>query len=324
MKRRAGFTLVELLVVIAIVGVLAALLMPAVQAARETARRTQCKNNLRQLGIALQLYHDSLGSLPSGYIYEGPQVDPDSPPPPDELQALRFDASPPNLQIEPSRPGWGWAALTLNYIERRTLADRIRWGLPVEAPESDSVRTVPLAHLVCPSDRQAGTYSVLDENNAELGRAATNSYTACFGAMGLINTHPHIGNGLFQRNSSVRLSDITDGKTNTIAIGERAAMFAESPWAGVMTGGTCRTTPGAPVYQAVTEKAPSMVMARVGNRTLNNAYSEPYDFFSPHSNVVQFVFADGAVHALSMAIDLDVLRAMATRNNRESVSRDVL
>jgi prepilin-type processing-associated H-X9-DG protein len=163
-------------------------------------------------------------------------------------------------------------------------------------------------------------FVVLDENNNPLGQAATNSYTACFGALGLINTHPHLGNGLFQRNSHIRMAEITDGISNTIAVGERSSLFAASPWAGVMTGGTCRTSPGAAVYCAVTEKAPSMVLARMGNRTLNSPYSEPYDFFSSHGNVVNFAFADGAVHALHTGIELKVLRALATRQGGERVS----
>jgi hypothetical protein len=222
------------------------------------------------------------------------------------------------LNIPPSRPGWGWAALILPFIEQNPLAGSIDWGTPVEAADSAGVRTKRLPHLVCPSDTHTGTYTVLDENNAALGRAATNSYVACFGALGLINTHPHLGNGLFQRNSRVAMSDITDGTSQTLAVGERGAIFAQSPWAGVMTGGTCRTTPGAPVYSAVTELAPSMVLARAGNRTLNSPFSEPYDFFSPHRTVVHFVFADGAVHGLHTNLSVETFRALATRNGRET------
>jgi prepilin-type processing-associated H-X9-DG protein len=89
-----------------------------------------------------------------------------------------------------------------------------------------------------------------------------------------------------------------------------------------MAGGTCRTTPGAPVYLSIIEQAPSMVMARIGMRPLNDRFSEPYDFFSPHPGVAQFVFADGSVHALRTTTNLKVLQALATRAGNEPVSSD--
>ena len=111
MSRRQGFTLVELLVVIAIIGILVALLLPAIQAAREAARRSQCSNNLKQFGLAIQNYHDVQRVLPSGYI--------------------RIFGGAAN----PNGGNWGWGALILPYIEQGALAQyigcdgRIRaWG----------------------------------------------------------------------------------------------------------------------------------------------------------------------------------------------------
>jgi prepilin-type processing-associated H-X9-DG protein len=125
---------------------------------------------------------------------------------------------------------------------------------------------------------------------------------------------------MFFRNSGLRFKDLTDGSSTTLAVGERAAYFAKSPWDGVMTGGTCRTTPGAPVYTAIIEMAPTMALARVGRKALNDPYSEPYDFFSGHGGVVQFVFADGSVHALSTGVRVPVLQALATRGGDEPIS----
>jgi hypothetical protein len=169
----------------------------------------------------------------------------------------------------------------------------------------------------CPTDAYAGLFVVNDELNAPVGDAWTNSYAACFGSFGLINVDPDNGSGLFQRNSHRRMRDCIDGTTNTLAIGERGAILTKTPWAGVMTGGTCRTRPGAPVYTAATEKAPAMVLARIGNRYINDPYSEPYDFFSPHHRVAYFVFADGSVHGISSDVDLAVLHALATRDGNE-------
>ncbi len=336
MRRSTAFTLVELLVVLAIVAILAALTLPAVQAAREAARKTQCSNNFRQLGVALHLYHDTYRTLPAGYIFKSSVPGPGSSPPSAVSGggfARRFDAPPPTPLLQPNGPGWGWAALLLPFLEQAALSSEIDFGLPVEDVNSATARNFELPYLNCPSDTASGVYTVLNELNAPLARAATNSYAASFGSYrviiqpagpggreevtivgGLINTDPDNGNGLFMRNSGLRYADITDGLSQTLAIGERAAMFAKSPWSGVITGGTIRTTPGAPVYTANFELAPVMVMARIGNRTLNSPYSEPYDFFSPHTDVVFFLFADGSVQGLTSSAELATLHALASRS----------
>ena len=317
MRRSAGFTLIELLTTIAVIGILTSLLFPAVQMAREAGRRATCKNKLRQIGVALQLYHDALRTFPSGYIAS--QSGNASVPEPGELPEIRrFDAVPPSLSIEPSRPGWGWAALVLPYLEQGNLHSAIPFHLSVESAASAVVRSMPLSIYSCPTDSHIGVFTVLDEGNQPLGNAATNSYAASFGKYGLINTQPHLGNGLFQRNSRWRMADVRDGLSNTFAIGERGALLTQAPWAGVLTGGTCRTTTGAPVFVAITEKAPAMVLARIGNRSLNSTYSEPYDFFSGHDDLAHFLFADGSVRPMTNGVALKVLHALATRNGRES------
>jgi prepilin-type N-terminal cleavage/methylation domain-containing protein len=324
MRRRDGFSLVELLVVMAILALLVGMLMPAIQAARESARQAQCRNRLRQIGIALVDYETTHGLFPPGYVTtvvkETPPTAPATPPgTPNPSGIRRWDAPPPTLRVEPSQPGWSWLAYLLPFLEENALWARIDLSTAVEDPQNADIRTAPLWIANCPSDDGSGEFTVLDEINNPLGRSATNSYVACFGSYGLINTDPDSGNGLFQRNSRISEKDITDGLSKTIAIGERAAMFAKAPWAGVLTGGTCQTTAGAPVYSSMTEKAPAMILARIGNRTLNSPYSEPYDFFSPHVGKVFFVFADTSVHGLTTEVDLQVLHALATRNGGEDV-----
>ena len=112
MQRSRGFTLIELLVVIAIIAVLIALLLPAVQAAREAARRTQCVNNLKQMGIALHNYHDSLSVFPPGYIAASKFIDGET------------DVA----------PGWSWAAMMLPQLDQAPLYASINVYLPVQAP----------------------------------------------------------------------------------------------------------------------------------------------------------------------------------------------
>lgn len=313
-RRRTGFTLIELLVVIAIIGLLMGLLLPAVQKVREAANRTSCENNLKQIGLALHLYHDAKGSFPAGYLYRAPVTSGSSSAP----QVARIGhRPPPDTFNQPNHPGWGWAALLLPYLEQDNLYRQIDLSLNVEGPSSITLRNFPLRIYTCPSDQFTGVFMVQTDKNKNVGQGYTNSYAACFGWSDLLPTHPEAGNGIFARNSKIRVADINDGTSNTIAVGERCALFAQSPWAGVMTGGTTRTTPGAPVYSSVIEPAPTMVMARVARKTLNSPNSEPYDFFSPYRGAVQFVFADGSVHALNESLDLAVLQALATRSGEE-------
>jgi hypothetical protein len=157
---------------------------------------------------------------------------------------------------------------------------------------------------------------------ADIGLAATNSYAGSFGALGLLNQQPDNGNGVFYRNSKTRIDDIPDGASNTLAIGERGAILTQTPWAGAMGFGAARTTPGAPVWRSLTERAPVQTLARVGNKPLNSPLCEPYDFFSAHPASVSFVFADGSVHALALGLDVTVLQALATRAGAEVISGD--
>src|SRR5262245_11317808 len=126
---RGAFTLIELLVVVAIVTVLISLLLPAVQKAREAAKVTACRNNLKQIGLAIYQYHDALRRFPSGYLHEAPSAPPPSPPQGLFIDRFRFR----NLAVNTS-PGWGWPALILPYLEQEPLWRKIRFDVTVAAP----------------------------------------------------------------------------------------------------------------------------------------------------------------------------------------------
>ena len=131
---RRAFTLVELLVVILIIGLVTALLLPAVQAAREAARRTQCNNHLKQIGLALQNYHDLAHTFPPGYI-------------------SAFDSA-----GNDTGPGWGWAAFLLPEMEQTPTWQMLNFNLPIEHPVNAQGRVVSLPMLRCPSDTGGPTW----------------------------------------------------------------------------------------------------------------------------------------------------------------------
>ena len=283
-----GFTLIELLVVIAIVATLIGLLLPAVQRVREAAAQTACRNNLKQIGLALHNYHAARDCFPPAYLYTGTDAGSTGIRTAAARRRIR-DRPPPNLDGTPlqwqpikTAPGWGWAAYLLPHLEQDPLARQIHWDTPVEAAIHNAVRTQIVGTFVCPSDRNTGVYTVTDQLNRRIGEAATNSYAACYGTGGSIGEHPDNGSGVFYRNSRTRLTDITDGASTTVAIGERGAVLCQSPWAGCLTDGTTRTDPNAPIFLAAVEEPPTLVMARTGRHTLNQDYSEPYDFYTPH------------------------------------------
>jgi prepilin-type N-terminal cleavage/methylation domain-containing protein/prepilin-type processing-associated H-X9-DG protein len=293
--RPKGFTLIELLVSIAIIAILIGLLLPAIQKVREAANRVKCLNNLKQVGLALHHFHDSQRAFPAGYLCR-PRPDPTY-----------------------TAPGWGWAAQLLPYLEQDALGRQIDFTLAVEAASNASQRTAILPILVCPSDRSTGIFTVVDGNNAVIGQAATNSYAGCYGAGGEISGAPDKGNGLFFRNSRVRIADISDGTSNTLAVGERCSLFTQTPWAGALTGGITRITPEAPVESNSVEEAPTQTLAHTGSHTLNDPNADPDDFFTPHPGAGNFLFADGSVRPLQAGINLQTLQVLSTRAGGEVV-----
>ena len=288
---RPGFTLIELLVVIAIIAVLIALLLPAVQAAREAARRTQCVNNLKQLGLALHNYHDAVGTFPMGY-------------------AAQSKSQPVDGATDTAN-GWAWGAMILPQLEQTALFNAANFALAVEAlPENTTVVRTMVATYLCPSDTTPGGPFSIDDGGSPtsnvLATVAPSSYAACVGgnetdtATGINNDG--LGTGVMFRNSRIRLADITDGTSQTIAVVERAWSNASGP---VGRGRDQRSdsprthkpllrTTGKLFYPAAT-----LVQAHCH---LINTNSDPDggldDCSSLHPGGANFLFADGSVHFL--------------------------
>jgi prepilin-type N-terminal cleavage/methylation domain-containing protein len=190
---RRGFTLIELLVVIAIIAVLIGLLLPAVQAAREAARRFQCVNNLKQIGLAIHNYHDAIGTLPLGCV-------------------VWFDRS-----GNPVFPGWGATARVLPYLEDRDKFNACNFSLPNETPQNDTAMRFGTATFLCPSDGQNQVIWIDGTQPRNNTNYAFNrgSWYVWGGAVSTLQP-----NSPFRVNMCVRLAAITDGLSNTLFVAE--------------------------------------------------------------------------------------------------------
>jgi prepilin-type N-terminal cleavage/methylation domain-containing protein len=281
---RRGFTLIELLVSIAMIAILIALLLPAVQQAREAARRTQCRNHLKQIGLALHNYHDMFNTLPPGWI---------------GVTAGQPDVSGIN--------GWSWAARLLPQLDQMPLYNAINFNAQVGSAFNGGQRVTVLPALRCPSDvgPDRWTISIVD-TTAPLADLAAGSYGGVFGTDEVEDCNlsvagmPCNSDGVFFLNSRVRFADVTDGLSNTLAVGERATRSAKGwfyAWAGLVGGGEepiCR-------FLGDTGFPP------------NHSQADIDDFGSYHTGGAQFLLGDGAIRFISASIDLGVYRSIASR-----------
>lgn len=281
---RNAFTLVELLVVIAIIGVLVAMLVPAVQKAREAASRVACKNNLKQIGLAMHLYHDRVGTFPPGYVATGDQG-----------------------------PGWGWAAHLLQDLEQGNLHEHIDFTKEISDSANAAARMESLKVFLCPSDQHIGTFAVADVGIS----VAHANYVAMFGTDEVCED-PDAGNGIFYRNSRISVLDITDGTSNTLMVGERSSNLALATWSGAVTGAS---VPPRRPSSLGPEGAGVLVLGHTGTaaegHTPNSSQCHVDDFWSRHPQGVNFLFADGSVRVINNTIQPVVWEALGTRAGGE-------
>ena len=312
-SRQPAFTLIELLVVIAIIGILIALLVPAVQKVREAAARTQCQNNLKQIGLACHNFHDGRRFLPPGYLSASPY----------------FDGA------TDTSPGWGWATFILPYLEQENLYRSINLALPIEHPANAAAVQQVLPLFLCPSDQTPpSAFVVPNAFGSPLVWAGPSSYAASCGG-DESETDALTGAGVFYRNSRTRMTDVTDGLSNTIFIGERAWANANGIWAGAVNAGVCKRGQynPCPGNSAAFATASALVLAHAH---LNNATSDTDggldDFSSRHIGGSLFLFGDGSVRFVrSVSTDNPdgsftaaglIFQAMGTRGNNDVVNLD--
>jgi prepilin-type N-terminal cleavage/methylation domain-containing protein/prepilin-type processing-associated H-X9-DG protein len=339
-----GFTLVELLVVIAIIGILIALLLPAIQAAREAARRTQCKNNLKQIGLAWLTHQSAQKHFPAGGWGWNWTGDPDQ----------GFDKN---------QPG-GWIYNILPYMEERVVHD-LGKGLPYngqkQAALGQALQTA-IKGIACPTRRsESGTFLLASPATAPVnvsgvmvnssrvvrgdycanaGDQATNENGGGPTSTGAITSGdgfptPYRGTGVCYQESMIRLKDITDGTSQCYMVGEKylaidlygtGSDLADNEWAFAGYDND--------IYRTATDMS-TATGGRNNSKTSPNIArdartdpGDPTDNFgknmwgSAHPSNSNMVFCDGSVHAIPYTVDLQVHQALANRSDGKKVKYD--
>jgi prepilin-type processing-associated H-X9-DG protein len=340
---------VELLVVIAIIGILIALLLPAVQAAREAARRMQCANNLKQLGIALHNYHDTHHVLPPGCLIPGNVLRANGFAVTDQRDAVH------SIGNDSAKP-WnmiGWPAFLLPYIEATALYEKVDFNeaafLPIDAVCTGSDKTVKTgtgfmpneeaslaapATFKCPSGSQAAVKNTVKDYSGNAGAAILNraaNGTDTWTSVVLPDRRiVQAGNfGLFHRASGYGFGEIADGTSNTVAFIEshsqrplvRTDGRSYNPflWTHHPTFGMTMTdNPQRTVWYTINGKLDTGVTASTPNA---NSDGNSRVAYSTHTGGVNAAMTDGSVHFLSQTISHEyVYRAVMTRAGGEAVS----
>ncbi|HQX48815.1 MAG TPA: DUF1559 domain-containing protein [Planctomycetaceae bacterium] len=292
-RRMRGFTLIELLVVIAIIAILIALLLPAVQQAREAARRTQCKNNLKQMGLAMHNYHDVYNTFPPGCI------------------SMPYQAA-----ATTELSCWSWGAFLLPYIEQNALYSGLSVGNATLAQNAATANGLlylqtPLSGFRCPSDTgpalnnfsAAVTYSRLVASTVPI---ATSNYVMV-SCSSVSTTPPFVSatygppTGVGFNCSRVNFRDITDGTSNTLLVGERAFKT------GSLIVGAGNALGFSPVAGPGSALRPATAVLGIPYYGINQSAIASTDqmraFSSPHVGGAQFTLCDGSVRFISENID---------------------
>lgn len=351
MRNSRGFTLIELLVVIAIIAVLVSLLLPAVQQAREAARRSQCKNNLKQIGLALHNYHDTHSAFPAGYYSWGTSngsapawanIDPDT-----------WDAA----------PGWGWGTMLLPFLDQSSLYNRLDVNRACFDPSNAISVATKLPVFLCPTSSgeeepflaqdDTGSPLTINGNQILLGRShyvASHGQESCWGECGSSTTGEvftniytsstamvtingdasRVADGPFFRNSRTKFRDVTDGTSNTIFIGEHSSKLSDKTWVGVVPGAfthprfsTPENGPDAAATLTLVHAGPSGGELDITGFPIIHPINFPTfhvgQMYSEHIGGGHILLGDGSVRFLSENIDLFLFAELSSMNEGEPV-----
>ena len=299
--RERGFTLIELLVVIAIIAVLIALLLPAVQQAREAARRAQCKNKMKQLGLALHNYHDTFGAFPPGVVTNATGI------------------------CTTSATSWGapWTVMVLPYIDQAPLYSTFNmssgqfFGLyPIEASRSESAKQI-VRNVVfeCPSDPNASeANSTTNYMGISGGCTSPGDTGCCNSAQGRYASN----NGIFFNDSKTGIRDITDGTTNTFMLGETKYLVLKATNSGYYaTWASGYYNQSTDINTQTTAACVNQINSSLldpgksGGSPTHNVHESTLG--SRHVGGAHHTMADGSSHFISENIDITVYRGLARK-----------
>jgi prepilin-type N-terminal cleavage/methylation domain-containing protein/prepilin-type processing-associated H-X9-DG protein len=316
-----GFTLVEMLVVIAVIGILVALALPAVQAAREAGRRSQCLNNLKQLGLALHTYHDTVLAFPPAYV-----------------GSTRHPTRDPQTYDGPA--GWGWGMLLLPYLEQGNLHQQFQINLPASDPVNAVAAATPLKVFLCPSasGNDTSVFDVVDASGTVLARFSRANYVASAGqeegwGPNQLESYTQIADGPLYRNSPTRMADVSDGLSSTLFIGEHSSILSNKTWVGVVPRAmVCANNPQRfPITAcdyaatlvnvhsgpAVNEIDPVTGFAPI--HPPNSPLAHVCQMYAEHPGGANIVLGDGSVRFVSQSINQLTWAALSSRAEAEPV-----
>jgi len=317
-RRNRGFTLIELLVAIAIIAVLMSLLLPAVQQAREAARMTQSRNNLKQLGLALHNYHDSHRTFPASYYADTRHVSRDP---------ATYDG--PN--------GFAWGTMLLPYLDQANLYNQFRLELPCWDPANATPAAATLSVFLNPSTPgHDGPMTVRNSGGTELARFGRSHYVANVGQEEpwgfTAEDYTNIADGPLYRNSRTRAGDVTDGLSQTVFLGEHSVV-SEKTWVGVVPGASvCATDPSRfPITQC--DQAATLVNVHSGPASNeidpitgfapihapNSPLCHVCQMYSPHAGGAHVLLGDGSVRMVSQFVHQPTWAALSSCRKGEVV-----
>ena len=302
-----GFSLIEMIVVIAIIAILIALLLPAVQQAREAARRTQCKNNLKQLGLAMHNYHDVHGVLPPGTFTH--------------TEGRGFGNG---------RDAWSWFAFVLPFIDQAPMYNSLDFNLPINGTPTAAaeLRKGNLPAMLCPSDD-----AVVEEAGAAEWQSPLHNFVVCFGNTRMDNADDSGVTGLpgmFEIVNAKRLDDVKDGTSNTLMVGEIITPDDVNTWNSVGrtsvamgSGFTTFLTPNSAANDRSNNCYNRLSGGQLGQLCTDHGDDDwrlnVHAIRSLHVGGAQVTLGDGSCRFISENIDLNLYRALGTRNGGETV-----